>query len=152
LNIGNQPTYFMALKDEAALVKMYAMVNVGQYQLVATGNTVLQCEENYLQLLAERGLTDKNVVGLETLSGKITDIRTAVLDGNSVYYLGVEGSAVMFVVPAKTYNEVVTYNIGDTVEIQYTKSGGVLNSVTSLKRVTSPVSSPTPTPTLAPQP
>ena len=31
LNTGGQPTYFMALKDASQLVKMYAMVNVSQY-------------------------------------------------------------------------------------------------------------------------
>ena len=40
LNISNQPTYFMALKDSGGLVKMYAMVNVQQYQLVASGTSV----------------------------------------------------------------------------------------------------------------
>ena len=40
LNISDQPTYFMALKDAAELVKMYAMVNVSQYQIVATGSEV----------------------------------------------------------------------------------------------------------------
>ena len=37
LNIGGQPTYFMSLKDSSQLVKMYAMVNVSQYQIVAQG-------------------------------------------------------------------------------------------------------------------
>ena len=36
LNVGGQPTYFMAMKDKAQLVKQYAMVNVQQYQIVAT--------------------------------------------------------------------------------------------------------------------
>lgn len=53
LNISNEPTYFMALKDAAGLVKMYAMVNVQQYQIVATGNSVKQCQENYHQLLID---------------------------------------------------------------------------------------------------
>lgn len=43
LNIADQPTYFMALKDAAGLVKMYAMVNVSQYQIVATGSDVAEC-------------------------------------------------------------------------------------------------------------
>ena len=47
LNISNQPTYFMALKDYAGLVKMYAMVNVQQYQIVATGASVEECQSNY---------------------------------------------------------------------------------------------------------
>ena len=37
LNIADQPTYFMALKGEDGLVKMYAMVNVQQYNIVETG-------------------------------------------------------------------------------------------------------------------
>lgn len=51
LNIADQPTYFMALKDASQLVKMYAMVNVSQYQIVATGATVADCEANYRQML-----------------------------------------------------------------------------------------------------
>ncbi len=53
LNISDQPTYFMALKDAAGLVKMYAMVNVQQYQIVATGNSVRQCQQNYHDLLID---------------------------------------------------------------------------------------------------
>lgn len=143
LNIGNQPTYFMALKDSSQLVKMYAMVNVSQYQIAATGTTVQDCETQYLKLLSQHGLTSENTVGLQTATGKITDIRSAVIDGNSVYYLGIEGVPTMFVVPVKTYNEVVTYNIGDTVQIQYAPGGGVLSAVTSIKKV--PAATPTPT-------
>ncbi len=53
LNISDQPTYFMALKDAAGLVKMYAMVNVQQYQIVATGNSVRQCQQSYHDLLID---------------------------------------------------------------------------------------------------
>ena len=42
LNIADQPSYFMALKDAAGLVKMYAMVNVSQYQIVALHAQQLQ--------------------------------------------------------------------------------------------------------------
>ena len=35
LNIAQQPTYFIALKDNAPLVKQYAMVNVERYQTVS---------------------------------------------------------------------------------------------------------------------
>lgn len=58
LNISDQPTYFMALKDAAGLVKMYAMVNVQQYQIVATGNSVSQCQKNYHDLLIENQIIE----------------------------------------------------------------------------------------------
>ena len=56
LNTGGQPTYFMALKDASQLVKMYAMVNVSQYDAVAIGSNVEECVDNYVELLAERGI------------------------------------------------------------------------------------------------
>ena len=36
-------------KDAAGLVKMYAMIDVEQYQSVATGSTVEECQEAYLR-------------------------------------------------------------------------------------------------------
>ena len=35
INVGGQPTYFMALKDSSGLVKSYAMLNIEKYQTVA---------------------------------------------------------------------------------------------------------------------
>ena len=56
LNIANEPTYFIALKDDSGLVKMYAMVNVQKYQVVATGDSVSECEKAYISLLKENGI------------------------------------------------------------------------------------------------
>lgn len=49
LNVGGEPTYFMALKDSAGLVKSYAMLNIEKYQNVAIGETVSECEANYIK-------------------------------------------------------------------------------------------------------
>ncbi len=59
LNISGEPTYFIALKDDAGLVKKYAMVNVQRYQIVAIGDSVSQCEENYLELLLSNGVKEE---------------------------------------------------------------------------------------------
>ena len=55
LNIHGEPTYFLALKDNAGLVKKYAMVNIQKYQNVAIGDTVPECEETYLKLIRGTG-------------------------------------------------------------------------------------------------
>lgn len=57
--MSKQPTYFMALKDGAGLVKSYAMLNIEKYQNVAIGDSVLQCESNYIQLLKDNGIVDE---------------------------------------------------------------------------------------------
>ncbi len=96
LNIADQPTYFMALKGEDGLVKMYAMVNVQQYNIVETGGTVAECEANYRRTLADNGLisdseSEAAPSDQEEASGVVAEIRTAVLDGNSYYFLRLEG-------------------------------------------------------------
>ena len=58
LNIADQPTYFIPLKDQANLVKSYAMVNVARYDIVATADTVTACEQEYIRLLSDRGVTE----------------------------------------------------------------------------------------------
>ena len=94
LNIADQPTYFMALKDASQLVKMYAMVNVSQYQIVATGSSVMECEANYRSMLAKNGLIAEaqaevapaEEAELHEQSGVIEDIRSAVIEGNTYFY------------------------------------------------------------------
>ena len=46
----------MALKDASGLVKKYAMVNVHNYQIVATGDTVNDCEASYRSLIQSNGI------------------------------------------------------------------------------------------------
>ncbi|MBE7002785.1 MAG: CvpA family protein, partial [Ruminococcaceae bacterium] len=88
LNIADQPTYFMALKGDDGLVKMYAMVNVQNYNVVATGSTLPECQNNYAKLLRQEGLSQQGQQGVE---GVIDEIRTAVIDGNSWYYFRLIG-------------------------------------------------------------
>ncbi len=119
LNISGEPTYFMALKDNAALVKMYAMVNVRQYQIVATASTVAECERQYIRLLSESGVTTPVELPETSTVGVLAEIRTAVLDGNSYYFLRLEGGEVFYSVSAATNPIVVTLNKGDTVTIEH---------------------------------
>ena len=126
LNIAGQPTYFMALKDAAGLVKMYAMVNVSQYQIVATGTTVALCEQNYRTMLEQNGLIGEqdavvDAPETESVSGVVEEIRSAVLDGTTRYFLRLEGSAQYYCVSAADSVEVVILNTGDSVTLTYAK-------------------------------
>ena len=121
LNVGGQPTYFMAMKDAAELVKKYAMVNVQQYQIVATGDTVAQCEQNYLAMLSQSGIVDGSagLSGTETVSGSIAEIRSAVLDGNTVYFIKLIGSNTFYSISAVDQPLAVILSAGDQVTITY---------------------------------
>ena len=123
LNISEQPTYFMAMKDAAELVKMYAMVNVNQYQIVATGATVSECESNYRRMLANNhliGEEDSVIVTPEqqTVEGKITDLRSAVIDGTTYYYAALDGGD-YYRISAADVEGAVLLNVGDRVSFGY---------------------------------
>ena len=132
LNISDQPTYFMALKDSAELVKMYAMVNVRDYQITATGTSVAACQNAYQELLVENGISlskeseKAEQAGKETAKGTIAEIRSAVIDGNTWYYLRLKGEGVVdtvyYAISAADCKDAVILNKGDQVTITYTPS------------------------------
>lgn len=134
LNISGEPTYFIALKDDAGLVKKYAMVNVQKYQIVAIGDSVSQCEDNYLDLLLSNGVKEEAKDGreIETITGEITKIAQAVIDGTSHYYLMIDGSEDIFDVSVVDYIDVVRCEAGQTVTMEY-KKGEKADTVVSLK-------------------
>ena len=123
LNTGGQPTYFMALKDASQLVKMYAMVNVSQYDAVAIGSNVEECVDNYVELLAERGIGMDNPPAVsgetETVTGAVAEVRYAVQDGNTVCYVRLEDSELYYTISAAAAPEAVILNPGDRVEISF---------------------------------
>ncbi len=132
LNIADQPTYFMALKGADGLVKMFAMVNVQQYDIVSTGSTVAECEINYRQTLAHRGLIDAGDADIDTPSAPelqeqdfvIQEIRSAVVGGNTQYFLYadmVAGNAgqVVFQISADKAPLAALLNPGDSVTVRF---------------------------------
>ena len=119
LNISNEPTYFMALKDGAGLVKKYAMVNIQKYQNVAIGDTVSACQDAYVKLLNTSGITAGNESDFKTVTGTIQRIAQSVIDGNSHFYLVLNGHPEIFDVPVQDYLQVVTLQEGDTVTVEY---------------------------------
>ena len=132
LNIAGEPTYFMSLKDSSDLVKMYAMVNVAQYQLVATGNTVAECEANYIARLSASGIdTSGSTAGAvidedqTAVTGAVAEIRTAVMDGNSYYFVRLADDTLFYKIMAKEAPGVVLLNVGDEVTIRTSSDGAV---------------------------
>ena len=119
LNISNEPTYFMALKDSAGLVKKYAMVNIQKYQNVAIGDTVSACQDAYIKLLNTSGITSGNTGDSKKMTGTIQRIAQSVLDGNSHFYLVLNDHEEIFDVPVQDFLQVVTLQEGDKVTVEY---------------------------------
>ncbi len=139
LNIDGEATYFMALKDNANIVKSYAMVNVQQYNVVA-----IPTEENAdlasavseyikgLKALSPSVIIDisfdvsgnkqpigngESSTGLASISGTITDIRSTVVSGNTYFYIELDNSGAYYYVAADVADMVVLFDIGDTITV-----------------------------------
>lgn len=137
LNIGGEPTYFMALKDASQLVKMYAMVNVSQYQVVAIGSTVEECQENYAIQLEKNGITEVETVlpaDRGEITGRIAEIRSAVMDGDTYYYIRLQDAAVYYLINGREYPVAAILNLEDQVTITFETGKGEILSGVSMER------------------
>ena len=133
INVSEQPTYFMALKDNAGTVKKFAMVDIQHYQNVATGDTVAETQKSYQAMLATSGTLSGDAAEANTQeqTGAIRSMTQAVLDGNSHFYVTLEGVEGIydFALPAQL--GIVGYREGDTITFKYI-AGDTTNSVQEL--------------------
>ncbi len=92
INASGQPTYIMTLKDAGGLVKLYALVNVEKYSIVATGTTQEKAMEAYEELLIEEGIIDtpSDILPDEEafkLTVIVSDVRIVTTNGESYAYI-----------------------------------------------------------------
>lgn len=149
LNVADEPTYFLALKDQAGLVKKYAMVNVQKYQLVAIGDTIKTCEENYRALLHENGIISaeealtpsqgQTASGGEILMAKgvIREIYSLIVDGDSSLYVELEdgeNTPHYYWINLTEGANVTALQLkkGDTIEVSYEVLDDAIRKVTEL--------------------
>ena len=117
LNVSNRPTYFMSLKDNSGLVKMYAFVDVKRYQLVGLGSTVQEAKADYERVLnKEEGVQSGDT---EEKTGVVKEIHDVVLEGNTSYYLQLEQEERIFVASVEVSPELPFLTAGDRVKLTY---------------------------------
>lgn len=143
INLDGEATYFMSMKDASAVVKGYAMVNVSNYNIVATDNAdgkpnLAKCIENYAAALKDnKGVTidvdtsvapeintdnnNENTNHAEEISatGAITDIKSQIESGSTCYYISVAGLSEYVKVSADDMPEAIFFAIGDVVTVVY---------------------------------
>lgn len=149
LNIQNEPTFFMALKDTEGLVKMYSLVNVEQFQKVVVGTKLVDCLQAYYDEMGidrdaatdlNEHVTEIDIDGTGTQSekitaeGVITDIRSAVLDGNTFYYIKLDKYDAYFSISAAKSDLAVILNKGDTVKLTVTTTEGRIVEASSIEQ------------------
>ena len=129
INIDDHPTYIMVLKDASGLVKLFAAVNVEQYNLVTTASTQKECLEKYRRLMgiedtggepAQAGSPAEDVPLTATAEKDITiaQIRYIDINGNTYIYL-ISSEEEIFRAKAAIHDEMLLLKEGDQVHLAY---------------------------------
>ena len=128
--IDGTPTYIMVLKDNAGLVKMYACVNVEQYNIVATAPKQADCIARYKALMkgdisGEEANSDQSTVtgtdpvnteGWEKKTITVKRMVEIVKNGNTYLYISDENNTI-YSARYENVIEMMLVSEGDTITI-----------------------------------
>ena len=131
MNIADQPTYFISLKDNAGLVKAYSFVSVANYQIVGVGDTLEAAQNEYIRLLGSEPDTNTPTVS-DKQTGVIQQITTAVKEGNSYYYIKLEDSDSIYIASIAISDLLPVLNPGDRVSLDSIEREGNFREVITL--------------------
>ncbi len=130
INLNNKPTYLLSLKDDAGLVKMYAFVDVTDYQKVVITDAskgIKKASENYLNNI---DFNDSDT--LESKDIKVSSINLANIDGNTYYYI-TDSDNNKYKVSIKVNSDILPFiKENDELVIKYNK----IKDVTEIKSIT----------------
>lgn len=140
INVDGAPTYIMVLTDNAGLVKMYAMVNVEQYNLVVTAESQEEVFAKYRQLLAKEGIADADVDqdveetedSIQTTSFIVADMQYVTMDGESYVYLK-DSDGEVYKQKFADDESIVKVSVGDEVTVQYEKKENGIHRIITIE-------------------
>ena len=136
INVAGIPTYIMILKDDGGLVKMYAMVNVEQYNIVATATTQNEVFASYKKLLKTKGGTSTGSIETESETSVITvsDIQFINTDDGTVVYIK-DTSHNVYKQRFEDNEQLIKINAGDTIKVSYEPSEDGISYLSSYEFV-----------------
>ncbi len=114
-NINDIPTFFTPLKDSSGLIKQYAFINIEDFSVVGTGETITGAMEAYLQAM------NKDYIGNEEdakeITGTIIRVGFDIRDGITNYYYMLEGDLNLYYGSSSISMEMNITNVGDQVSM-----------------------------------
>lgn len=118
INVSGTPTYIMVLKDAGGLVKLYAMVNVEQYNIVATATSQTKVFEEYKTLLASDGKleTEENDLKEDTITVQSAEYIDSD-DGTMVYIKDTNHQ--VYKQAFKEDESLIRISAGDVLHVKY---------------------------------
>ena len=159
INLDGEATYFVAMKDDTNVVKSYAMVNVSNYNIVATDNAdgdpdLIKCINNYQSALKAKknktinvdtsvdlwedtgtsdssDVTEPDTTERNEVTGTVTEIRTQIENGSTCYYIRLTGGDTWYKLSADELPAAIFINEGDRVSFNVIDTVGAWQTVDS---------------------
>jgi hypothetical protein len=127
INVSGKATYIMMLKDAYDIPRLYALVNVENYTIVATGETQTDAKRAYVKLLEEKGVISKEEIpddSIESATFTVEDVRLAILDGETVVYITCVDAdrTVVYKGYLEKDESLICINKGDEITVSYAKT------------------------------
>ncbi len=113
INVNGEATYIMVLKDASGIVKMYSMVNVRNYNIVATSTTEEECLAKYKTLLGTNGVVNEDIMASETIT--VGEILFIPQNGNTTVYIKSDNG--VFSLPFE--EKILLVESGDILTVTY---------------------------------
>ena len=130
INLNGKATYLVSLKDNAGLVKMYAFVDVQNYQRVVVTDAnlgIVKAKENYLKNI---GVDITNLSEKETI--KVKTINQVNIDGNTYYFIEASDNNKYKVSIKVNENLLPFLKVGEEIVI-YHDNGEIVKEITKIE-------------------
>jgi energy-coupling factor transporter transmembrane protein EcfT len=116
INVSDTPTYFIAIKGDDGRILRYVFMSVQDLELYGIAETKNQAYSIYVQRLSS--VSTDNLV---EITGILTDLTSYVLDGNTIYWIQINGSE-WYMVDVSLFDssqmrQFISLSIGDTLTI-----------------------------------
>lgn len=134
INVDGEPTYIMVLTDNGGLVKMYAMVNVEQYNLVVTAESQEEVFAKYRKLIAKKQSGDSNNTeeSIKDTEFIVEDMEYITMSGETYVYIKDEAGNVF----KQKFSEdegIIKISVGDTISIQYEENASGIHTIITVE-------------------
>ena len=129
VSVDGVPTYVISLKDKSKINKAYVMINVENYTLSASGETLEDALLQYREkIFGEEGLTPEDLTGetseevkteTKSTTGTIAELYQATQNGTTQFFLVLEGDENLYISSISNNSRQVQMAVGNNVSIEY---------------------------------
>ena len=127
INLSGRPTYVISLKDDAGLVKMYAFVDVADYQKVVVTDAASGISNAAYNYLNNNGIITKG----NEIDITVVEINSVIIDGNTYYYI-IDENNNKYRVSIKVNSNILPFvRIGDHLKVTYSEKA--VREISSIK-------------------